>query len=333
MLQPTKDSQNTNGQVEAIPDISSETQSSVEGILEHVGMSSIEMPIWLMDPVSGEKAQQSALVDVFVNLSEPQVRGIHMSRLYLILLKGLQSTPLSFQLFKQLLKDFIQSQKGISEHSSLSVKFNLPVQRKALLSQEKGWRYYPIELSAKTSSDCGYQFYLSTQVTYSSTCPCSAALSRQLIQEQFKKDFPSLKAKINQTNSPDKNDSLCEEVTQWLGREESIVATPHAQRSHAKFKLELSEDINEIVDFIDLVEKSLGTPVQTLVKRRDEQEFARLNARQLMFCEDAARKIRKTLEKDKRIKDYWIRVEHLESLHPHNAVSIATKGIPKGFRA
>ena len=110
-----------------------------------------------------------------------------------------------------------------------------------------------------------------------------------------------------------------------------MVATPHAQRSYARFKLELTEGVEAGVEFIDLVEESLGTPVQAAVKRRDEQEFAKLNGSQLMFCEDAARKIRKALESDCRILDYWFRVEHQESLHPHNAVSIVTKGIPNGL--
>ena len=37
------------------------------------------------------------------------------------------------------------------------------------------------------------------------------------------------------------------------------------------------------------MEAALGTPVQTAVKREDEQAFARLNGRNLMFCEDAPR--------------------------------------------
>ena len=42
---------------------------------------------------------------------------------------------------------------------------------------------------------------------------------------------------------------------------------------------------------IDLAEGALKTPVQSAVKREDEQAFARLNGRNLMFCEDAARRI------------------------------------------
>jgi GTP cyclohydrolase I len=68
------------------------------------------------------------------------------------------------------------------------------------------------------------------------------------------------------------------------------------------------------------LEETIGTPVQTAVKRSDEQEFAKLNANNLMFCEDAARRIKKHLEQMSAVTDYWFKVEHQESLHAHNAV-------------
>lgn len=70
---------------------------------------------------------------------------------------------------------------------------------------------------------------------------------------------------------------------------------------------------------------AIGTPLQTLVRRSDEQEFARLNADNLMFCEDAARKIKATLEQSEWILDYWFKVEHQESLNAHNAVVVDQK--------
>lgn len=76
--------------------------------------------------------------------------------------------------------------------------------------------------------------------------------------------------------------------------------------------------------FLGLIEKTenkLKTPVQSFVKRSDEQEFARLNAENLMFCEDAARRIHDLLESSKDIESYKVEVEHQESLHPHNAVA------------
>ena len=68
-------------------------------------------------------------------------------------------------------------------------------------------------------------------------------------------------------------------------------------------------------------------------QRRWEQAFALLNGRNLMFCEDAGRRIQTALNDDDRILDFWARCTHYESLHPHNAVSVITKGIKGGYVA
>jgi GTP cyclohydrolase I len=72
---------------------------------------------------------------------------------------------------------------------------------------------------------------------------------------------------------------------------------------------------------IDALEHALGTPVQTAVKREDEQAFAELNAANLMFCEDAARRVSAVLARDPHVERFDAEVEHYESLHPHDAVA------------
>ena len=82
-----------------------------------------------------------------------------------------------------------------------------------------------------------------------------------------------------------------------------------------------------------LIEHALKTPVQTAVKREDEQAFALANGQNLMFCEDAARRMQRALDADERIADFRVRATHHESLHPHDAVAVATKGIAGGYAA
>ena len=66
-------------------------------------------------------------------------------------------------------------------------------------------------------------------------------------------------------------------------------------------------------------------------KRQDEQEFAKMNAENLLFSEDAVRLFRHILEDDETVADYSIHVEHFESLHPHNATAKIVKGVTGGF--
>jgi len=56
-----------------------------------------------------------------------------------------------------------------------------------------------------------------------------------------------------------------------------------------------------------------------------------LNGHNLMFVEDAARRVKNALNQKASYLDFWLRVEHYESLHAHDAVSITTKGVEGGF--
>ena len=98
--------------------------------------------------------------------------------------------------------------------------------------------------------------------------------------------------------------------------------------------MKLNNDVSDfpITDLVDLIENSLQTPVQAAVKREDEQEFARLNGQNLMFCEDAARRLQHSMNKAALYDDFWLRINHLESLHAHDAVSVTTKGIIGGYQ-
>jgi GTP cyclohydrolase I len=201
------------------------------------------------------------------------------------------------------------------------VRFGQLVRRAALRSDNSGWRAYPVSIEANLCAD-GFHLELGTEVVYSSTCPASAALSRQLIQEQFGKDFDPAKPLDHAA------------VLAWLGSEKGIVATPHAQRSVARLLVRFGDDVPlNLIGLLDRVEQALGTPVQTAVKREDEQAFARANGGNLRFCEDAARRIQLALDADASITDFHVRLEHQESLHPHDAVAYASKGVVGGYGA
>ena len=167
---------------------------------------------------------------------------------------------------------------------------------------------------------------------YSSTCPCSASLSRQLLANKIRRHFSRDENTEPANNQSGSNQIDLDQLTSWLESSEGSVATPHSQRSYAYIKVRFQHnDYFPIVELIDAIENALKTPVQTAVKREDEQEFARLNGENLMFCEDAARRVKHALMQHNHISDYWLKVEHQESLHPHNAVAIAVADIPGGF--
>lgn len=297
-----------------MPDIASHV-SHKEGKLDWVGMENIEIPIYF----GNDKKSTIAKIKVHVNLNDSQAKGIHMSRLYLLVDEKLGQSIHPVAL-KNFLDELIKSHEGLSDSAKVEIAFDFMIKRKSLRSDNSGWKKYPIVIIAQKIKE-QLSLELKLSVIYSSTCPCSAALARQLIQEQFKKDFAEKELDY-------------EEIVAWLGSHKGIVATPHSQRSIAELKVKLNQSVLSfnVLRLIDCIEKALGTPVQSAVKREDEQEFAYLNGQNPMFCEDACRKINGVLKEEADLDDYYIKVQHLESLHPHDAVSSTTKGVRGGYQ-
>lgn len=292
-----------------LPDVAKETHIEKYTPIDWVGMDSIELPILLKQ--SDGIYRIPARVDAKVSLDKKPSRGIHMSRLYLISQDVLTKSELSLNLLGEATDQFLKTHEDLSTQGLVQVHFEAPLVRRALKSQNLAWRSYPVVLSSFNRQG-QKKYFVEVVVTYSSTCPASAALSRQLIQESFKQQFGDASLDFDSVHS-------------WLGTTQGIVATPHAQRSFARVKVEVGA-MYGYGALIDIVEEALRTAVQGAVKREDEQEFALRNGQNLMFCEDAARRVQEALDQHPDIFDYVAEFSHVESLHPHNAVSHISKG-------
>ena len=301
-----------------MPDVSGHELKIPQNTLEWVGMAGIHQPLAIKDGQAIRQVQSK--VQIYVNLGDAHAKGIHMSRLYLILDEHSETRPLTTAGLKLLLRSMLESHRDLSSRAFVQFDFDYYLRRPALVSDNSGWNSYPVSIRGELM-DGEIALELSLNVQYSSTCPQSAALARQLIQQQFETDFGS----AGQVSAAD--------VNAWLGTEQGIVATPHAQRSDARILVRLDDGIEHfpITDLIDAAEDTLQTPVQTAVKREDEQEFALRNGQNLMFIEDAGRKLKDRFDSDTRLSDFWVRIEHHESLHAHDAVGVFIKGIDGGY--
>jgi len=301
-----------------MPDVAGDAAAAARA-LDWVGMRNIALPLRLRGE-DGMVMQVPASVDVLVDLRDPDARGIHMSRLYRQLQDTLVEEALTPARLRRVLQTCVESQGALSTSARLTLRFEQLLKRRALISDNSGWKRYPLEIDAVLAQ--GHTtLTLAFSVEYSSTCPASAALSRQLNAERFVEDFAAAHPLSTQV------------VGEWLASARGLAATPHAQRSRAEIRVELLASFDElpVADLIDRAEAALGTPVQTAVKREDEQAFARLNAENLMFCEDAARRVAAALAADARVQRFEVRVSHFESLHPHDAVAqVSGKGSAAG---
>lgn len=293
----------------SLPDVSATEVAPTAGPLEWVGMEGIDVPILLVEP--GYRRIAHARADAQVDLPAANVKGIHMSRLYRLLDAIGEADALSPTLLQSTLRNMIDSHRDCdSRNAWLRFRFDLLARRPALVTDNlAGWKSYPVCLDAALIEG-QFRFRLDIKVTYSSTCPCSAALSRQLVEQGFLSAF----ANQQQVDT--------EVVAAWL-RQNASLATPHSQRSEADIAIDLPEHATDLglLTLIDRVEQALGTPVQTAVKRADEQAFAALNGQNLMFVEDAARRLRTALNDHH--ANATVQVRHLESLHPHDAVAFS----------
>ena len=286
----------------SLPDIAAQTSVQAQPALDFVGMQQIALPLLL------DGKPMDCRVDAGVSLDDDSARGIHMSRLYLAL-AALEQQELSLPAVHALLQQFLASHEGLSRCAYLNLRGELLLKRPALVSPLAGWKAYPLALNTRLD-DLGFHVELQLTLGYSSTCPCSAALARQLIQQQFIDDFTG--------KSLDHAD-----IVAWLGGSSGILATPHSQRSEAELQLRLdpTQERLPVHHLLDTAETALGTALQTAVKRADEQAFALANGQNLMFCEDAARRLHQALRGQHGLLGFALEVVHAESLHAHDAVA------------
>ncbi|MBD3418869.1 MAG: GTP cyclohydrolase I FolE2 [Chitinivibrionales bacterium] len=303
-----------------LPDVSTDQIPENPTTLNWVGMNHIEVPVILEDTSWGRQVA-SGKATALVDINQPLKKGIHMSRLYLDLIDELEKTPLSATAIARILAKFQHSQKATSANALVEVRFRYLTKRNALVTDNTGFRSYPVKVKG-TLIDGDIDVVTSVQIAYSSTCPCSTALARQLVRERFEEKYAEA--------------SLVDPaaIAEWLEFEPGIYATPHSQRSLGDISIR-TRDFGSVGfrRLIDIAENALHTPVQTAVKRLDEQEFTRINGENLMFCEDAARALAAALENVHAVTDYKVYVQHLESLHAHDAVACKVKGQPGGFTA
>lgn len=296
----------------ALPDVAIAESSLIFAALDEVGMAGIDLPLKLDEPDALSPVRARA--DVYVDLPVPDIKGIHMSRLHRLLGDFAENQLLTIAGLRELLRACVASQKDCgSQRARVSLNFELLLHRPALVTPGLGgWKSYPVRIDAHWEAG---KFWVDAWVTvvYSSTCPCSAALTRQLVEQAFSAQFSA-----SQTVS-------VEAAADWL-RDHATLATPHSQRSDAHLGVRHRNGVGTLAlrELIDTAEAALGTPVQTAVKRADEQAFARLNGQNLMYVEDSVRRLHQAMAM--RFDAYQVRVTHRESLHAHDAVAQVSHG-------
>ena len=218
-------------------------------------------------------------------------KGINMSRIIRTFYEHRQQ-DFTIDTLARVLKDYKHALQSLE--AQIMVRFSYPILQRSLRSGLSGFQYYDVILEMAVDASDRLKKTLHFDFVYSSACPCSFELS--------------------------------EHARQWRNK----ATVPHSQRSVARVSVKFAGMV-WIEDLQEICSRALQTETQVMVKREDEQAFAELNGAYLKFVEDAARLLYRELDADKRISDFKIICSHLESLHSHDAIAVAAKGVNAGW--
>lgn len=284
-----------------LPDIQC-SEPNIAIPIKQVGVENVEVPFKLESKYGGFH-QLYATVSMRTNL-DAETKGISMSRL-LLTLKPYLDLPLKRTLIKMILND-LKENIG-STASYMKFEFRLPVIRKSIISDNEFPIYYKCRFEGQLYESKRnvepvdvyevydrFRFYQGVTIQYSSYCPCSAELCNHL-------------------------------------SDNSSAGYPHNQRSYADILIEGNEIYIMLEDIINAVEARIKTLPYPVIKRVDEQEIARVAAKNPMFVEDAIREISYALNNIEAVHDWIVKCSHEESIHTSEAIAVNWKGIPGGF--
>jgi GTP cyclohydrolase FolE2 len=150
----------------------------------------------------------------------------------------------------------------------MKFEFRMPIKRHSIKSQNDFPIYYKCRFEGQlyllhdeslidpVPDDLEFRFYQGVTIQYASYCPCSA--------------------------------ELCEDLNN-IGKR----GFPHNQRSFANILVEIRNPYYVwLEDIIETVEANIETLPYPIIKRVDEQEIARIAAKNPLFVEDAIRFMR-----------------------------------------
>jgi len=272
-----------------LPDVQEHQSPKYPIIIKKVGIENFKLPFHLKLRDNSEPIQLFAETSIMTNISENK-KGISMSRL-LLSIKDYLNEGLCWDTIKKCLDNIAINIE--TDYSYLKFDFDFPILKKSPLSENMFPIFYSCYFEGFKRKE-KYQFNQSVTVQYSSYCPCSAALAKELEIQGF----------------------------------------PHAQRSFAKIILTMDLMHKKQIwleDIIDIVLGNIKTQPYPIIKRIDEQEISRIASENPIFVEDAIRIISHNLEKIEGINDWIVKCVHEESIHTHDAIAVNWKGVDNGF--
>jgi GTP cyclohydrolase I/GTP cyclohydrolase-4 len=237
---------------------------------------------------------------------DPQQRGVHMSRFPELFEQTVDQLVMDEALLVEELAEHIATAVAARQHAlraEVEVTARYPLQRETPVTRMRTQEMVSL-IGIAAASEAGTRRVIGVEATGINACPCAQGLVRDRAYERL------IEAGFGEGDV----DRILELVP---------IAT-HNQRGRGTLYVGTNRPVNA-EDLVEIVERSMSSPIYELLKRPDELfvvEHAHLQPR---FVEDSVRvALKEALETYAELVDgdfLWSRQVNLETIHTHDVLA------------
>jgi len=247
----------------------------------------------------------SAEISCSVDL-DPTQRGVHMSRFAELFEEAVDQVVIDEALLVEELAEHIATAVAARQHAlraEVEVTARYPIQRETPVTRMRTQEMVSL-IGIAAASETGTRRVIGVEATGINACPCAQGLVRNRASERL------AEAGFGEGD-----------VERIL---ELVPLATHNQRGQGTLYVGTDQPVNA-EDLVDIVERSMSSPIYELLKRPDELfvvEHAHLQPR---FVEDSVRvALKEALETYGELADgdfLWSRQVNLETIHTHDVLA------------
>jgi GTP cyclohydrolase-4 len=237
---------------------------------------------------------------------DPQQRGVHMSRFPELFEQTVDQLVMDEALLVEELAEHIATAVAARQHAlraEVEVTARYPIQRETPVTRMRTQEMVSL-IGIAAASETGTRRVVGVEATGINACPCAQGLVRNRASERL------ADAGFGEGD-----------VERIL---ELVPLATHNQRGRGTLYVGTDQPVNA-EDLVDIVERSMSSPIYELLKRPDELfvvEHAHLQPR---FVEDSVRvALKEALETYAELADgdfLWSRQVNLETIHTHDVLA------------
>ncbi|MBS7246712.1 MAG: GTP cyclohydrolase MptA [Candidatus Jordarchaeales archaeon] len=295
-----------------LPDVQNE-KSRIPVSLDEVGITGLIKRVRIVKGRS--EISLIPKISVFINLPREQ-RGVHLSRsseTIESIVEDITYSPVGSieELCRKMLTRLLEKH-DYADKARVLLEGPVVLDVRASESEVKRQKAYMLHVEGKAVRKSGKietRIFLGVDVEGMTACPCAQELVKDYAESVIRKRTEEL--------------SLSEDAIRKILS--LVPLASHSQRCIGSLTVEVRNSSIDVSELVKIVEDSMSGVIHDVLKRPDEASLVRLAHLNPLFVEDVARLIiLNALTRLNQLSDediIEVRVESIESVHPHNAVA------------